>query len=226
MPLKSLLVAAVALLALPAAAQLSWYGGLAAGQSRTDRELVANRESTLVFAEDVSTDFDARGRAWKAFGGVRFGRYFGLEGTYADLGSHRMNTTLMGGQPPFPAAIIIERKIAGFGIDAVGMLPLLDDRLEVFAKVGVFRARLKAHAALEGNIEFSGGSGERERSTSRSEDVSHAGLGLHYWITPRVGIRAEWERYAAVGKPFEVGGTGTTGRADTDAAWIGVVARF
>lgn len=50
-------------LSLPAAVQVSWYGGLAAGQSRTDRELVDNRESTLVFAQDVHTDFDAKDSA-------------------------------------------------------------------------------------------------------------------------------------------------------------------
>jgi hypothetical protein len=222
----SLLLLALAALALPATAQLSWYGGLAAGQSRTDRELVANRESTLVFAQDVHTDFDAKDNAWKAFAGVRFSRWVGLELSYADLGTHRMNTMLQGGTPALPAAIIIDRKVSGFGLDAVGSVPLLDDRLDLFAKVGTFRSRLEATASLEGNIEFSNGSGERSRSVKRSENVSHAGLGLQYWITPRVAIRAEWERFFAIGKPFEVGGTGTTGQADTDAAWIGVVARF
>ena len=33
-----------------------------------------------------------------------------LAEAYADLGSHRMRTTLMGGEPPLPAAIIINRK--------------------------------------------------------------------------------------------------------------------
>lgn len=67
-------------------------------------------------------------------------------------------------------------------------------KLDLFAKVGTFRARLEATASLEGNIEFSNGTGERFRSVKR--------------------------------KPFEVGATGTTGRADTDAGWVGVVARF
>ena len=222
----SLALLAAATLSLPAAAQLSWYGGLAAGQSRTDRELVDNRESTLLYAEDIHTDFDSRDRAWKAFAGVRFSRWIGLELSYADLGSHRMNTTLQGGTPAFPAAIVIDRKISGFGVDAVGSVPLLDGALDLFGKVGVFRSRLEATASLEGNIEFSGGSGERFRSVKRSENVSHAGLGLQYWITPRIALRAEWERYFSIGKPFEVGGTGTTGQADTDAGWIGVVARF
>lgn len=222
----SLFLLALAALSLPAAAQVSWYGGLAAGQSRTDRELVDNRESTLVFAQDIHTDFDAKDSAWKAFAGVRFSRWVGLELSYADLGKHRMNTMLQGGAPAFPAAIIIERGIAGFGLDAVGSVPLLDDRLDLFAKVGTFRARLEATASLDGNIEFSNGTGERFRSVKRTENVSHVGAGVQYWVARCVAIRAEWERFVGIGKPFEVGGTGTTGRADTDAMWVGVLATF
>jgi OmpA-OmpF porin, OOP family len=220
------LFAACSALALPAAAQVSWYAGLAAGQSRTDRELVANRESTLLFASDIHTDFDSRDTAWKAFGGVRFQRWIGLEVSYADLGSHRMNTSLQGGTPPSPAAIIIDRQVSGFGVDAVFFLPLAGDRLDLFAKVGAYRSRLEATASLEGNIQFSSGSGERSRSTTRTENVPHYGLGLQYWVSPNVAIRAEWERYDSIGKAFEVGGTGTTGEADTDAGFIGVSWRF
>ena len=220
------LVATCSTFALPAAAQVSWYGGLAAGQSRTDRELVANRESTLLFASDIHTDFDSRDSAWKGFAGVRLRRWFGLEVSYTDLGAHRMHTSLQGGTPSAPAAIIIDREVSGVGVDAVFFLPLAGDRLDLFAKVGAYRSRLEATASLEGNIEFSGGSGERSRSTTRTENVPHYGLGLQYWITPNLGIRAEWERFDSIGKAFEVGGSGTTGEADTDAGFIGVSWRF
>jgi hypothetical protein len=39
-------------------------------------------------------------------------------------------------------------------------------------------------------------------------------------------MRLEWERYAKVGKAFEIGGSGTTGEADTDTLMVGVVFRF
>ena len=226
MPHKPFLLLALALAATPAAAQVSWYAGANAGAARTNGELVANRESTLVFAEDVRTDFDDKDRAFKAIAGMRINRHIGLEIFYADLGSHRMNTTLQGGAPPRPAAILINREITGYGLDLVGTVPLANERLELFGKVGTFRARIEATASLEGNIEFSGGSGERSRSTQRSEDVLHFGAGLQYWIAPRIALRAEYERFSSMGKPFEVGGQGTTGQADTEVAWLGVVARF
>ena len=228
MHLHRLLPIALALSALsaPAAAEVSWYAGAAGGQSRTDHELVENRESTLLFATDIRTDFDDSDTAWKAFAGLRFNRVLALELSYADLGSHRMRTTLMGGEPPLPAAIIINRKVTGYGLDLVGTMPLDIDRLDIFAKVGVFRSRIEADATLEGNIEFSGGAGERFRSTKRNEENLHLGLGVQYWFTPRFAVRAEYERFASLGKPFAVGGSGTTGQADTDVAWVGLVARF
>jgi opacity protein-like surface antigen len=43
---------------------------------------------------------------------------------------------------------------------------------------------------------------------------------------PDVALRLEWERYANVGKAFAVGGSGTTGEADTDTWMLGVSLRF
>ena len=45
-------------------------------------------------------------------------------------------------------------------------------------------------------------------------------------FSPSLGVRAEWERYQKVGKPFEIGGTGTTGEADTDFYSVSLVYRF
>ena len=113
----ALFLLAVAGATIPAAAQVSWYAGIAGGQSKTDRELVANRESTITLATNISTAFDAKDTAWKAFAGLRFNPVLALELSYA-------------------------------------------------------------------------------------------------------------ERYASVGKPFAVGGSGTTGEADTDVVSLGVTMRF
>lgn len=219
-----LLLAAVA---MPAAAQVSWYAGIAAGQAKTDRELVANRESTLTQAASISTAFDARDSAWKTFAGVRFNPVLALELTYADLGSHRMITTLQGGDPPLPAAIAIDRRISGYGLDLVATAPLGWSRVEIFARAGAFRSRLEATAALSGNIVFTGGDpNERVRGTTRDETVLKLGIGAECRLAGNAAMRLEWERYTSVGKPFAIGGSGTTGQADTDVVSLGVTMRF
>ena len=213
--------------ATPATAQSQWYGGIAGGGSKTDRELVDNRESTITTASDLRSDFDARDRAWKAFAGFRINRVFALEASYADLGSHRLLTRMQGGDPPFPASIAIDRKISGYGIDLVASPPLDWKAVGLFARLGAFRSRLEAAATLDGNIVFtSGDPAERVRTTTRQETVLKFGIGAEWWISRNVAARLEWERYSAVGKPFAIGGSGTTGEADTDMLSLGVAFRF
>lgn len=225
--MRNVLLLLLAAAAMPAAAQVSWYAGLSAGQSKTDRELVANRESTLTFAANVSTAFDAKDTAWKAFAGMRFNPVIALEVAYADLGEHRMVTSLLGGDPPLPASIAVDRRISGYGVDLVATPPLGWQRVDLFARVGVFMSRLEARAALAGNIVFTGGDpAERARSTTRNETVLKFGVGADIALARNIALRLEWERYASIGKPFAIGGSGTTGEADTDVASLGVTMRF
>lgn len=222
-----LTLAALAALASPACAQSrGWYLGLAAGQSKTGSELVSNRESTITLATDIHTDFDAKGDAWKAFGGYRVNRLVAVEVSYADLGRSRMDTTFLGGDPALPASVDTRRRICGFGADLVLAAPL-GTRWSLFGAVGAFRSHLVADAALDGNVVFIPGEpGERSRTTTRDETVNHYGLGGEWKFARATSLRIEWERYVNVGKPFEVGGTGTTGQADTDLYSIGLVYRF
>lgn len=218
---------AASLAALPAAAQVHWYAGIAGGQAKTHHELVQNRESTIINATNIQTAFDAKDAAWKAFAGLRFNPVLALEITYADLGSHRMTTTMQAGVPLVPASITIDRKISGYGVDLVATPPLEWRNLSLFGRIGSFRSRMEAAAQLDGFIEFTGGDpAERRRSTSRRETVLKWGLGAEWQAIRRAAVRLEWERYTAVGKAFAVGGAGTTGEADTDVVSLGVLVRF
>lgn len=226
MPNKPLLLLALVSLAAPAMAQPSFYGGASVGQARTSGDLVRNRESTILFAQDLRTDFDDTDTAWKAFGGVRLNSVFGFEASYVELGRQRMNTTLAGGDPPLPAGILINRKITGYGLDMVGTAPLGFQRFSLFGKVGVFHSRIKADATLDGNIEFGVGTGERFRRVTRRETSMHFGVGTDVGLARNLAVRVEYERFANVGKPFAIDGEGTTGEADTDLLSVGVVMRF
>ena len=222
--LAALLLAAAC---VPAAAQSRWYAGASIGQSDTDSELVANRESTITNASGISTDFDSRDTAWKVFGGMRLNSVLAVEVNAADLGSHRMHTTFQGGFPPAPSSVTIHREISGWGVDLVATPPLGWERFSIFGRAGAFRARLEADATLDGNVVFTGGDpAERTRSTTRRETVFKLGLGAEWRFARNAALRVEWERYHEVGKPFEVGGQGTTGQADTDVFSIGALMSF
>jgi opacity protein-like surface antigen len=222
------LAAAAALLSPACFAAPGWYAGLSAGQSRTSDEVVRNRESTITNAFDLHTTFDEKDTAWKGFVGYGINDMLAVELDYADLGSMRMSTTMMAGDPGAlqPAGIAIDRATTGFGAGLVVGAPLTP-QISIFGRVGAFRSKLKASAALAGNIVFSNGNpSETTRSTTHTETVTKVGAGLDWALWRNGGLRLEWARYLEVGKPFAIGGTGTTGEADIDVVTLGAVFRF
>jgi opacity protein-like surface antigen len=223
-PLVALLLASLSTFA--AARDSPWYAGFSTGESRTGRELVRNRESTIVRATDLQTDFDPTGKAWKAFGGYRFNDMIAVEANYVDLGRHTTFTTMVALDGFNTASILVNRNITGYGADLVLCAPM-GGYFSVFGRVGALRSRLVADAQLDGLIEFTNGNpADRARTTTVDETVLRYGAGADWWLRPNVGLRLEWERYSNVGKAFAIGGSGTTGEANTDAFFLGVMARF
>jgi opacity protein-like surface antigen len=217
----------LAAFAAPALAQVTpWYIGIAAGESRTSDDLVANRESTITNAVDLQTGFDSRDVAFKATVGYRFFPWLSVEVDYTDLGRHRLVTDALGGNPVLPARLTLEREISGFGADAVFMAPVAT-QWKVFGRVGAFHAKLDASQELDGNIVFTNGDpSERKRSVSQSETVLRWGVGMQWEINDCSLLRLEWTRHEDIGKAFQVGGSGTTGEAATDAVLVGFYYRF
>jgi OmpA-OmpF porin, OOP family len=213
---------------VPAWAQSSWssavYAGFGVGQVKTDDELVKNRESTITAAQNIRTSFDDQDSAWKGFVGYRFTPWLAVELNYADLGEHSTDTRFDGGDPPSPGQVIIRRKVKGFGADVLLHGPF-NPTFSVFGRIGLFRADMDASAQLGGNVAFPG-STETFRSTSQRENITRYGFGGDFNFSPNLGARLEWERYAKVGKKFEVGGSGTTGEADMDSVTLSLVYRF
>jgi opacity protein-like surface antigen len=137
-----------------------------------------------------------------------------------------METGLLGGDPPQPAAININRRVKGFGADVVLSAPL-GERFSIFGRVGAFRSNLYADAQLEGNIVFPSGP-ERSRSGKQDETIAKYGVGADWKFSPRVSLRLDWERYANVGKKFILPPSppGQTGEANMDALSLGLAYRF
>jgi opacity protein-like surface antigen len=224
---KPLVAAALALACLPSAGQAAeWYATASTGRSQTSRDLVANRESTLVDATGVHTEFDAKDSAWKIGAGYRFNPVLAIEVNYADLGRHSTFTTMLAGAPAAFASIAIERKVTGFGADLVVSAPVAE-RFSIYGRVGAFRTNLEASAQLGGNIVFTNGATEdTRRSVTQHETVLRYGVGAAWQLWRNGALHIEWERYSDIGKAFAIGGSGTTGEADTNVAWIGVTQRF
>ncbi len=220
------LLISLAIATLPAAAQSPWYIGISAGQSKTDTELVVNRESTVVNASVTGSSFDSQDSGFKVFGGFQFTPHVAVEVNYADLGTSRLFTGILTANPPLSGSVDLQRQIEGFGVDLVVRAPI-GPRATIFGRVGAVRSRLEATAVLDGNIVFtSGNTTDRSRSTSVTETVTRYGLGAEWLFGRGMALRVEWERWLDVGKAFEIGGSGTTGEADTDFYSVGIAYRF
>lgn len=212
-------------LALPAAAQVSWYAAASGGQSRTNVEYVRSVEGGFSTPVVLQTSHDLADTAWKFTGGLRLTRNVALEVSYADLGKISTHTDGASATYGQTFGLDISRKVRGVGVDVVGSLPVAS-RFDIFGKLGVYRTTVRTDVALTDAIFFSTAPDLRQRTIEGREDIVHVGLGVQARITPRWAVRAEAERFMDVGNGFRAGDPNGTGRADVDAVTVGVVFNF
>jgi OOP family OmpA-OmpF porin len=105
---------------------------------------------------------DSSGTGLKVYGGWRLNPYFGAELSAMRLG--RLSGTLG------------DAKADGYGLDAVGYLPLSPD-WTAFARAGVANIKTSVPGASDRN------------------SVPKFGLGAQYQLGPSTALRGEWERY-------------------------------
>lgn len=93
----------------------AWYVGAGAGVSYYDMKA----DDRNLIPTLTTSGFDSTGFGWKLFGGYRFNPYFGLEGSYADLGNssggvkyavHSWNVAGVG-RIPFGTGFFLQGKV-------------------------------------------------------------------------------------------------------------------
>ena len=173
MPFKKIAVAVALGLAAasPAMAQSmpdrGFYVGGSYGQATADDFC---SELSSVF---TTTSCDDKASAWKFFAGFQLNRNFAAEFTYMKTDDFSVG---VGGTTASADA-------TAFGIAALGILPI-SSQFSVFGKLGIISTEAEATASGPGGTATVGG----------DETGLHYGLGAMYHFTPRLGIRAEWEK--------------------------------
>jgi OOP family OmpA-OmpF porin len=167
----------------------AWYVGAGAGVSYYD---LKSEDRNLV--PSIATQgFDSTGFGWKLFGGYRFNQYFGLEGSYTDLG----NTS--GG---------LRYAAHSWNVAAVGRVPF-GTGFYLQGKLGAAFTRAQSTPA-----------GQTVGSTHYKTNPLIGG-GVGYDFANGVGVLGEIEYYGRVGDAITVDpNTGLitgTGRSD---AWL------
>ena len=190
--MKKLLVAiTVSLISATAIAQdAGWYVGGGFGQSKA-KDFCDGLSGGGVTCEDTDV-------AVKAMGGYQFTRNFAVEFGVTNAGS--MEARGAGGR------LTVDVGIAEAA--AVGILPL-GDKFSAFGKFGLYSSAVRWELRTTTL-------NDDERTTNT--DFTY-GIGLGFAITPKLVLRAEWQRYQDVD-------AGALGKSDADLMTLGMVYRF
>jgi OmpA-OmpF porin, OOP family len=154
-------LALTAAMAAQADVQPGFYAGAGLGTTKIDDDGF----------DDVA--FDDSDTGFKIFGGYSFNQNFAVEATYFDLGE---------ASGSFGVGDNFDVGISGFGVAAVGVLPL-SDMFSLFGKLGYASYDIDAHVELAG---VGSGSG----SDSQSDMTFGAGAALSFG---QFEARAEFE---------------------------------
>jgi OOP family OmpA-OmpF porin len=176
----------------------AWYVGAGAGVSYYDLD-TADRN----MVPSITTQgFDSTGFGWKIFGGYRFNSWFGLEGSYADLGNSS------GG---------LKYAVHSWNVAGVGRIPI-GTGFYLQGKLGAAFTRTQSTPF-----------GQFVGNTNYKTNVLVGG-GFGYDFASGVGLLAEAEWYGKTGTPAGVDPTTGlvtgTGRADSYLFSVSTMFRF
>jgi len=227
----------LALLSTPAAAQ-RFYLGASGGATHVEtdyveqvtREIARPWSVNTLEAFDVSTE--ATGTPGRLFAGIRLSEVFALEADYTRLGDIRSTFKMRLVQ----GALGYQQRDTDNEPDAFSIALLAHARLphdvSLFGRAGVARTRLKQAWQVCTDL-YSPPNAPRRvdcGSVIRS-DVEEtrpvAGLGIDWRFAGRFTLRASWDRYFGVGKPFAIAGPPDSfGEFDIDYFGVGLTYTF
>lgn len=206
-----------------------WYFGAGAGVAYgslngTDFNNVANLMNQAGIAgggisqtlSSSTTEF-----GWKVFGGYRFGRYFGLEGSYASFGTMNMNYQFNQAGVQTGSGTMSYQSHS-WNIAAVPRLPF-ENGAFLQAKVGA------AFTTADNTYSLTMPGFTQSSSGSKASTNLLAGAGLGYDFPNGLTLLFEYEYYGRLGNSFSFNPTdGLTGvgRVDMNLFTLNGVVRF
>jgi opacity protein-like surface antigen len=168
---KSVFVVALAFVAMGVASagdhdMKGWYVGVGAGSASTELETPEGSETVV---DDNTT-------AVRVFGGYRAGKFFAVELGVGDFGE--VTATL-------PDGDTYKATLAGWDINLFGILPLADELLDLYIKVGITESEI--NETIVG-----GGDPVRQFDTNSTDYQVGAGLQLNFLKDRSLGLRLDY----------------------------------
>lgn len=157
-------------------APLGWYAGGLFGRSEA-------KAGCIGIISGGSRDCDPTAIAFGIFGGIQLHRYYGAEAGYTNLGKVNANSRGPGSASSQNTQNNIWDAAALVYLPLHNVLPL-ERGLSAYARLGGYHATL--------------GTSERGVADQSNFGVTY-GAGLQYELTPKIAMRALWQRYKNVG---------------------------
>ena len=233
------LVATLAVLALCSGSVEAqrFYIGASGGTTRVETDYVAQatREIESPFSVNdflaTGVTVDSRGTPWRLFAGLQLSEVFAVEADYTRLGNIQSSLQFRLRQGSFGHTQWDTRnEPEAFGVALLARAPLSHD-VSLFGRAGVAHTRMKYSInvcqyldAVSGPV----GCGTGFRSEAE-ETRPVAGLGIDWRFAGGFALRASWDRYFGVGKPFAIVGPldkDTYGEYDIDYFAVGATYSF
>lgn len=176
-----------------------FFGG-GAGYSHLDANAFDRILNTSIAAQGFTgrIQTDDEDLAWKAFFGYDFGKNFGIEVGYVDLGESETTALVTA---PFSGNSTIKSDITGYTLNAIFRYPF-SERFEVFGKIGGFFSEFDNEQVASGVT--INGPGFGTAAGDDSDTSVMGGVGFKFGLTEHVFIRADWDRYINVGAERDI----------------------
>jgi len=152
-------------------------------------------------AKDACVDLPAgftcndKSTAFRFGGGYQFTPNFGIEATYGLLGTAKISGVLISAGTPI--AMNFDVTNTTLQASAIGTLPL-SENFSIFGKMGVASSTI----TLKGRGTAAGFSATLPERTKTKSNLAY-GVGAQFNLTPKVGIRAQYENLGEVGDDIE-----------------------
>lgn len=154
----------------------------------------------------VAISCDDKSAAWKIFGGYQVNRNFGAELGYADLGKTKASGVTSG------VNVDAKTKVNAWDLVGIGSLPVAN-KFSLYGKLGVYRGQVSDSATGS-----AGGFTAMASGSSINTGLTF-GFGAGFDINQNIAVRAEWQRYKAMGGD-------STGKSDVVVLGVGLLYRF
>lgn len=129
-----------------------------------------------------NTSMSSTGFGWNVNGGYKFMPYFAAEIGYTSyaIGTINFNGTKVG-----------KDQVYSYDLAGKAILPIQDTGADIFAKLGVARARTKVTATNPGLL---AANGETLNTVNGTYSALYFGLGADYSFVPNMAVNAQWNR--------------------------------